>query len=245
MEEEHNKVTLHGVLNSTFTKRVEFALKVKGIPYEFVVENLTNKSPLLLKYNPVHKKVPVLVHNAKPICESLIILEYIDEAWKNGAKLLPKDSYIRAQVRFWISYIQQQMFEAMTLVVSTDGETQEKAIKELYEKFEVLEKGMKDLFPNGTFDGKNVGFLDIIMCSVFGPYKVQEQVLGIKVIDQERNPIIFSWVTALNELPLVKEITPPHEELVAVLQTFRNFSLNLAMLDHLIAIKVCVLCSSC
>ncbi|XP_034217515.1 glutathione S-transferase U9-like [Prunus dulcis] len=96
--EEENKLTLHGLWISPYSKRVELALKTKGIPFEFVEEDLMNKSPLLLKYNPVHKKVPVLVHNGKPIVESLIILEYIDETWKTGPRLLPEDPYKRARV---------------------------------------------------------------------------------------------------------------------------------------------------
>ena len=89
--EEENQIKLHGMWGSTFTKRVELALKRKGIPYEYIEEDLSNKIQLVLKYNPVHKKVPVLVHNGKPIIESLIILEYIDETWKNAPRLLPDD----------------------------------------------------------------------------------------------------------------------------------------------------------
>lgn len=59
----------------------------------------------MLKYNPVYKKVPVLVQNGKPIAESFVILEYIDETWKNGPLLLPKDPYKRAQVRLLISFL--------------------------------------------------------------------------------------------------------------------------------------------
>ena len=118
----------------------------------------------------------------------------------------------------------------MSLVIRTVGETQEKAIEELYEKFKVLEEGMKDLFPYGTtsFDGKNLGLLDILLCSTFGPYKVQEEVLGVKVIDPEKTPLIFSWVTALIELPVMKDLMPPHEKLVEVFQTFRNFALKIS-----------------
>ncbi|XP_062116509.1 glutathione S-transferase U9-like isoform X2 [Humulus lupulus] len=180
MAEEH-KVKLHGAWTSPYTKRVELALKLKGILFEYVVEDLVNQSPLLLKYNPVHKKVPVLVHNGKSISESSVILEYIDETWPNALRFLPKDPYKRAKVRFWAGFFQQHLYETMFLILKTDGETQEKAIKELSEKFGMLEEGMKDLFPDGTpFDDRSMGLLDILLCSTFGAYKAQEEVLGLK-----------------------------------------------------------------
>lgn len=112
---EENKVTLHGSWASPYVKRVELALKVKGIPFEYVEEDLRDKSPLLLKYNPIHKKVPVLVHNGKPVSESFVILEYIDETWKNQPRLFPQDPYERARVRFWASFIQQVISQTFIL----------------------------------------------------------------------------------------------------------------------------------
>ncbi|XVE56948.1 hypothetical protein DITRI_Ditri04bG0052000 [Diplodiscus trichospermus] len=225
---EENKVILHGMWASPFSKRVELALKLKGIPFEYVEEDLKNKSAEILHYNPVHKKIPVLVHNGKPIAESLVILEYIDETWKNNPRFLPQDPYKRARVRFWTSFVQQHLFETMFTVVKTDGEAQEKAVKELLEKLQVLEEGIKEFFPDGNIciDSNNVGLLDLVLLSVFGPYNVQEEVLGIKIIDMEKTPLVYSWLRAINQLPLVKESIPPHDKLAAVLKFMRENALK-------------------
>lgn len=95
---------------SMFGIRVRIALAEKGIKYEYKEEDLIhNKSPLLLQMNPVHKKIPVLIHNGKPICESLIIIEYIDQVWNDKAPLLPTDPYQRAQARFWAKFVDLQV----------------------------------------------------------------------------------------------------------------------------------------
>ena len=55
------------------------------------------------------------------------------------------------------------MFEAVLKVVKSKVEEQEKAIEGVYEKLEVLEKGMIEFFPDGgpRIDGQNleVGFV--------------------------------------------------------------------------------------
>nr|GMD71700.1 probable glutathione S-transferase [Ipomoea batatas] len=61
------EVKLYRTCSSPFGLRVVWALNIKHIQYETILEDLTNKSPHLLLYNPVHKKIPVLLHNGKPI----------------------------------------------------------------------------------------------------------------------------------------------------------------------------------
>ncbi|KAL8508974.1 hypothetical protein ACS0TY_016239 [Phlomoides rotata] len=100
------EVQVFGVWYSPYVRRVEMGLKKKRVEYEYeyVEEDLKNKSDLLLKYNPIYKKVPVMLHNENILVEFLSILEYIDEVWE-GPPILPEDPYERARARFLAKFI--------------------------------------------------------------------------------------------------------------------------------------------
>lgn len=103
-------VQVLGTTFSPFVNRVRIALNLKSVNFEFIEEDLSSKSDLLLRSNPVHKKVPVLIHDGKCICESLVIVQYIDENWTaNGYSILPSDPYDRAVSRFWAEYFDDKV----------------------------------------------------------------------------------------------------------------------------------------
>jgi len=53
-----------------------------------------------------------------------------------------------------------------------------------------------------------------------GVYRAQQEVLGKKILDAEKHPLIFPWVAALMELPVIKEHVHPHDKLVNFLRMF-------------------------
>jgi glutathione S-transferase len=113
---------------SPFGQRCRIALAEKGIPYEQSEQELLGaESDLLLRSNPVHKKIPVLLHADRPVCDSLVILNYLDEAfpsahaWAAPHSLLPSDPYARAQARFWAAY-SNKVYELGTKLWKFRGE---------------------------------------------------------------------------------------------------------------------------
>ncbi len=109
MEKQENggeapELKLFGSWASSYTHRVQLALRLKALEFVYAEEDLGNKSEALLRLNPVHKKVPVLVHRGRPLAESVIILQYLDDAWPESRPLLPSDPFDRALARFWCHF---------------------------------------------------------------------------------------------------------------------------------------------
>jgi len=211
MAEEEVKVL--GLGRSPYSCRVEIALKLKGVQYEFIEENLSNKSSLLLKYNPVHKKIPVFVHNGNVIAESLVILEYIDETWK-GTCILPKDPYERAIARFWSKFLDEKCIPALLKVVKGNGD--EKAIDEARELLKILENELKG---KKFFGGDNIGLVDIVAVFIGYWLVLVQEVSGLELLTKESLPKLCEWTDEFISCGVVKESLPPSDELRDFLRT--------------------------
>lgn len=203
-------VKLLGINGSPSSRRVEWALKIKGVEYEFVEEDLQNKSTLLLESNPVYKKIPVLLHNGKPIAESLVIIEYIDEAFE-GPSILPKDPYDRAIARFWAKFLDEKCLPAVWKALWSQGDELEKDKEEAYEVLKVLDNELKD---KKFFGGNNVGFVDIVANFVGYWIGIVEEATGFVLVTSEKFPNFCVWRNEYLNCSQVKENMPPREMLL-------------------------------
>ncbi|KAI6676738.1 hypothetical protein NL676_037534, partial [Syzygium grande] len=205
------EVKLFETWSSPFALRVVWALHLKGIQYESVLEDLSNKSDLLLQYNPVHKKVPVLLHNGRPISESLIILEYVDETWKQHP-LLPQDPYARAMARFWAKFGDDKVVPSMWTAFISEGKKQEAALADATEHLQKLEEQLRG---KKFFGGDNIGYLDIALGWLANLLRVFDEISSLKAVDGEKFPLLSAWFKEFSDAPVIKDCWPPHDKLIS------------------------------
>ncbi|XP_047979778.1 probable glutathione S-transferase [Salvia hispanica] len=202
-----SEVKLFGAWFSPFVKRVEMSLNLKGVEYEYIEVDLKNKSPLFLEYNPITKLVPVLVHNGKPIFESSVILEYIDETWE-GPSIFPKDPYDRAMSRFWAKFIEDKCSGPLWKACWSAGEEREKASKEAEEGLKILENEIKD---KKFFGGNNIGLVDLVANFIAFGIPILQDVVGFHILTQDKFPNICKWADEFCNDSFVKKNMPEKE----------------------------------
>ncbi|KAL3348539.1 hypothetical protein AABB24_021954, partial [Solanum stoloniferum] len=205
-------VKVHGIFAGPFNKRVELALKLKGVKYEYIEEDRSNKSDELVKYNPIYKQVPVLVHNGMPLCESLIILEYIDDTWEsNTIPLLPKHPYQRSMARFLAKLIDEKLMGAMYKVCYGKEEEKEKGCDETFEVLRYLENELQN---KKFFGGDNIGFVDIVASYIALWFGAIQEAIGMELLSKQKFPKLSKWIDEFLSSRIVKENLPTREVLV-------------------------------
>jgi glutathione S-transferase len=203
---------LFGFWLSPYSVRIQDALNLKGVEYEYYEEDLANKSHLLLQYNPVTGKVPVLVHNEKPLFESLVILEYIDETWNSSYPILPKDPLQKANARFWAKFIDEKCNVALIKTIWSLGEQHEKDRAEAEDLLKVLEA---QLHGKKFFGGDGVGMVDIVGNYVAFWYRAIDEALKLDIFTEEKFPRLWQWAEDYVACAGIKENLPTKEKLIA------------------------------
>eukprot|EP00253_Pinus_taeda_P019098 PITA_19098 len=199
---EEEQVKLLGWPRSRFVARVRITLALKGIQYEFIEEDAENKSQLLLQSNPVHKKVPVLIHNGKIVCESMIIVQYIDETWDKAPNLIAKDPYDRAIARFWAAFVDYKLLLSIWGVLVGQGEKQQKVVEESLSNFLLLDDALRASSCSGNtyFGGVEIGFTDIALGGLLVPIKAIQKVTNTVLVDPKKMPHLCAWTDRFSEI---------------------------------------------
>uniref|UniRef100_A0A0E0JMQ6 glutathione transferase n=1 Tax=Oryza punctata TaxID=4537 RepID=A0A0E0JMQ6_ORYPU len=222
------ELQLLGTWYSPYAIRAKIALELKGLSYEYIEQDLFGKSELLLKSNPVHKKVPVLIHGGRPVCESRVVLEYVDEAWPGAAPpLLPADTHDRATARFWATYFDSTFFPPWrALMRATTGEQRAEAFGNAVPQVEVLERAFGECSKGKAFFGGDaVGLVDVVVGSFVVWFKVVDEVAGTSLLDAAKFPGLAAWAERFLAVDAVREAMPDAGKL---LEHYKGFLAKLA-----------------
>jgi ganglioside-induced differentiation-associated protein 1 len=111
-----SELVLYDFGNSVCCQKVRITLRAKGLKWNAIRVDLFTAeqyNPKYLKLNP-KGVVPTLVHDGKPVIESTLICEYIDQTFAQAPRLIPADPWRRSRMRLWSKMVDDGLFEGVT-----------------------------------------------------------------------------------------------------------------------------------
>ncbi|CAM6089866.1 unnamed protein product [Calypogeia fissa] len=199
---------------SPFGQRVHLALTEKKIPCQVEYVNLSEKPEILLKANPIYKKIPTIIHNGNAIPESIVILEYLEEAFPDHNPLMPKEPYKRSLARFWTDYIYKSFANFSDAFQTKPGTPEKEAANaKILESLKTLDTAMTKFSAEGPFFvGDKFGYLDVVLAPLSNGVILLERLGGVPIPGPDELPRLHKWMETTREYPSVKAVLPSGEE---------------------------------
>ena len=201
---------------SPYVWRVWLALEHKGIPYEakrLSFDKGETKTPEFLALNP-RGKVPVIVHDGKPVRESLVILDYLEEVWPTPP-LLPPTPHGRAQARALALEVDAYLQPPLTRLVRQtlfkpkgDGDPAEiqKARDEITAELQSWEAALV----GDWLMGDSLTFADFSLYPALRMIRRIGERLPQHSADELIAPRLAAWMSRIEALPYYARTIPPH-----------------------------------
>ncbi len=116
-----SELELYHFDRSSAARKVRIALAEKDLEWRSRIldTSVDRREHLQSEYLALNPRgvVPTLIHNGKSICESQVILEYLEDSFPEPP-LRPADPYLRAQMRLWTKRTDEGMHsQSRTLAV--------------------------------------------------------------------------------------------------------------------------------
>ena len=194
------KLTLVSHKLCPYVQRAVIALTEKGVPFERIDVDLSNKPDWFKKISPLGK-TPVLRVGDIAIFESAVILEYLEETQPNP--LHSADPLARAEHRAWIEFGSAILNDIWGLYTAADQTAFETKATALREKFLRVEDRLKAPW----FDGERFGLVDAAFGPVFRYFDAFDRIADFGIVTGL--PKIAAWRAALAARPSVRSAVAP------------------------------------
>lgn len=179
-----------------YVQRSRIVLEEKAVPHELEFVDLANKPDWFLAVSPLGK-VPVLLVDGRPIFESAVIAEYLDEV--TPGSLHPADAFDKARHRSWIAFASSTLDNIAGFYNASDEAAWERQRAALADKFRQLES---ELATGPYFAGRVFSLVDAAFAPVFRYFEVFETIGEFGFFDA--NHAVSAWRAALAARPSVK-----------------------------------------
>jgi glutathione S-transferase len=179
-----------------YVQRAVIALTEKGVAFERVDIDLSNKPDWLLAISPLGK-TPVLLVGDVPIFESAVILEYLEET--QPKPLHPADPLRRADHRAWIEFGSTVLADIAGFYAAPDEASFKTKTAQLEQRFAKLEARVTTA---PWFDGENFSLVDAVFGPVFRYFDVFDAIGDFGILADK--PKLARWRKALAARPSVR-----------------------------------------
>jgi glutathione S-transferase len=179
-----------------YVQRAVIALSEKGVPFERIDIDLSNKPDWFLKISPLGK-TPVLLVGDHAIFESAVILEYLEET--QAKPLHPGNALRRAEHRAWIEFGSTVLNDIAGLYGAADEVTFRAKVTQLEQRFARLETRV---VAAPWFDGERFSLVDAVFGPVFRYFDVFDGIADFGILAGKSN--LARWRQSLAARPSVK-----------------------------------------
>jgi len=180
-------LVLYDAPRCPYCARVRILLAEKGVELEVVEIDLSDRPAWLYEKNPTGR-VPVLEEDGRPLPESAVIMEFLEERYPDPA-LLPPDPADRAAVRLLIFRDDDLTDPYYALRRGEDGAAEE--LDTVLGRFDTMLAGRPYL------GGAEYGLADIALVPWFLRAR---DMLGV---DLDRFPSLSDWLARLEQRPAI------------------------------------------
>lgn len=193
-----------------YVQRVAIVLAEKGLDFECVNIDLSNKPTWFLKISPLGK-TPVLLIDDVALFESAVICEYLEETAL--PQLHPADPLLRARHRAWIEFGSALLNRIGTFYNAPNDTALHESAAQIALQLRQLDQ---QLGSGPYFAGAQFSLVDAVFGPVFRYFDVFDTVYDFGVFDDA--PKLRAWRHALSSRPSIQQAA--RAEYPALLRNF-------------------------
>lgn len=174
-----------------YVQRAAIVLAEKGVPFERINIDLSNKPDWFKKISPLGK-VPLLRVGNEVLFESTVIVEYLEEIY--GPPLHPADPLTKAKHRAWMEFGASMLSDIWILETTRSQSEFDAKIALLKDKLVRIEA---NLGTGPWFVGASFSLVDAVFGPVFRYFDTFDRIAPLGVFDGL--PKVQAWRRALRE----------------------------------------------